>query len=159
MDREIYKKQLQHYLKQFYVKPPSNSVKEKASSFVSDSKKYIESFIFNSDESLKQYCQQVILAYDRFIDWECVNSYTFVERFLQGEPIYSDALIPELLIITHGYREMPNRQLHNVTNQIIASRKSVGKKTLLVSLKADGEFDPAPVPFCQGYSVSSGDII
>lgn len=158
-EKEMKRNRLKFYLQQFWVEPTKdNNLIHGAESFVK-SKSSVQALVFRTDKQLKQYAQRVILAFNENIYWDCVNSYQLVERFIQGESIYQDNLGPQLLIITHGYNEMANKQLVPIVNQVIAMRKSQDLKTLLLSLKVENGFDPAPIPLADIATSKSKEII
>lgn len=142
VEKELVQKRLKYYLGMFYVKPDKTpKFKQGLESLLkaqkSSSSMYVK--VKNRDQLL-QVGQAIILSYGKFVDYKAVNTYQLVEEFIQGDSILSEYSTYEMLIIYHGMNEMPNRQLHNITNQLVSLRAVKRLPTWVLSTKDDSAF-------------------
>lgn len=135
------KNRLKFYLGPFWVQPSKDQelIKEAENSYKSE--QAVQAYLITDKKKLYQFVQAVILTPRRQVEWAHVDSYGLIESYIAGESVSDKYFSSEILFILHGFSTMPNKQLHNMTNQVISTRECAHKKTYLLSLKNDAEFN------------------
>lgn len=134
-------KVLREYLREYFIKP----------SLTVDQKKSLLDAITNKEGriknlvgikawnlmDMKQIIQFYILAFQRRVHWGSYNTFEFVDIMLtDGQSLLDTMSQYPVLIIYHGIKEMVNKRLFDLTNQVIEYRKmSPDLYTLVVSSK------------------------
>lgn len=149
---------LKYYLQQYWVTPLKDPVLCKMASIFVDKPETRVLSVYSSDSMLlKQFTQRVLLSFGRYVAWENVESYSFVEAYLQGDAVCSQFYDQEMLIVDYGINKTPNKMHLPLVNSIIATRKEKGLYTLLLCHATNSELEFPPVTISG--SSSKKDIV
>lgn len=99
-------------------------------------KKPIEQFYalqVRNNEELRQVAQFYLLSFSKRVFWLSVNSYDLVQTYLNGEDLLALTREFPVVIVYHTGQEMQNRQLPNITKQVLDYRKMHSMYTLFLS--------------------------
>lgn len=140
MQDEVLRNQLRYYLGMFWVQPSKDKMLIEAVDKEITNKNILVAYQLSTLLELKQFAQRYIMKLGHRVNWVALNTYEIVEQFIQSVPIDQTLSEAELLIVYHGIKEIPNRQIHNIPNGVISNRYARGKPTLLLSIKEDHEF-------------------
>ena len=130
--REWKQRILRSYLKHFFVAPlPAEQETELTKIFLRNPSPVIV-LVTPTLLQAQQTAQCFLLAFGRELDWESCSSHELVRTFFEVNDALSSLVARQVVILTHGFDSLPNKETANYVNQVASSRESRGRKTLIL---------------------------
>jgi len=123
---------LKSYLQQFLVEPLPETDQVGLSNFFRSYKDDVFCVSVPTLKVMKQVAQCYLLSFGRDLRWVYMSSHELVKTLIEQESSLFGLMLPDIVIIVHGFDSFPNKLDTDSINQVASSREARGKKTLII---------------------------